>query len=99
MNVRLEALADAFSAMNGMHDPSSEAYQLRNPLRLRAFNPKHERNANGLRRFKTFVAGYDNGLLDLLIKCSGKSRAKLTPHSQLVELVAVYGNSPAAVKY
>jgi hypothetical protein len=95
---RLEALADAFMKMYGAGDPTSEAYQLRNPLLLRAFNPKHDRDPKGRRIFKTFVAGYENSLLDLRIKCSGKSRAHLTPESPLVDLLHLYGNPTTALK-
>ena len=95
---RLHALVDAFSHINGFHDPRSEAYQLRNPLLLRAFSPKHEANENGRRRFSSFPSGYDNALLDCRIKCSGKSHSKLTPDSTLRDLVCIYGNTPAAAR-
>jgi hypothetical protein len=84
--------------MYGAGDPLSEAYQLRNPLLLRAFNPKHFRDDKGRRIFKTFIAGYENGLLDLKIKCSGQSRAKLTVDSPLVDLLHVYGQPTTALK-
>lgn len=96
---RLEALADAFMVMNGFHDPKSVAYRNRNPLLLKAFIPKHVADENGYRTFKSFVSGYDNGLLDLKIKCSGMSRSKLTPQSTLLELVKVYDNPATASKY
>lgn len=95
---RIHALVDAFANLNGAHDPRSDAYQLRNPLLLRAFSPKHERDENGKRRFSSFASGYDNALLDVRIKCSGKSHSKLTPESTLVDLVCVYGNTPAAAR-
>lgn len=96
---RLEALADAFMVMNGFHDPKSTAYRNRNPLLLKAFIPKHTADDRGYRIFKSFVSGYDNGLLDLKIKCSGRSRSKLTPQSTLMELVKVYDNPATAAKY
>lgn len=99
MSRRLEALADAFSRMYGALDPQSDAYHLRNPLLLRAFNPKHERDPKGRRVFSSFVAGYENALLDLRIKCSGRSRAALTPASPLVDLVTTYGQPVSAVRY
>ena len=95
---RLDALVDAFAHLNGWHDPKSDAYQLRNPLLLKAFSPKHERDEQGRRRFPSFAAGYDNGLLDAKIKCMGKSFSKLTPDSTLTELTCVYGNSAAATR-
>ncbi len=96
---RIEALCDAFAKMYGALDPQSEAYHLRNPMMLRAFSPKHERDAKGHRKFRTFVAGYENGLLDLKIKCSGHSRAKLTPESTLVDLAHTYGQPTSCVRY
>lgn len=95
---RLEALADGFAKMYGALDPLSDAYKLRNPLLLRAFVPKHARDPKGRRVFRSFVAGYENALLDLKIKCSGNSRAKLTPESPLVDLVHLYGNPTTALK-
>lgn len=95
---RVEALADAFAKYNGVMDPLSDAYQLRNPGLLRAFNPKHERDEKGRRVFKHYIAGMENLLLDLSIKCSGKSRAKLTPESPLVDLCHTYGQPTAALK-
>jgi len=96
---RLEALADGFAKLYGAGEPQSEAYQLRNPLMLKAFAPKHERDKKGNRRFKTYIAGYENGLLDLKIKCSGKSRAKLTSESPLIDLVHVYGNPSGTIRF
>ena len=96
---RLEALADSFCKMYGAADPTSDAYHLRNPLLLRAFSPKHARDEKGRRVFVTFVAGYENALLDLRIKCSGQSRAKLGPDSPLVDLVTTYGNPVSSVRY
>jgi len=96
---RIEALADSLCKMYGALDPASDAYQLRNPGLLRAFSPKHERDDKGNRVFKTFVAGYENLLLDLKIKCSGQSRAKLGPESPLVDLLTTYGNPTSSLKY
>ena len=95
---RLDALVDAYSHLNGYHDPKSDAYQLRNPLLLKAFSPKHERDEQGRRRFPSFAAGYDNAILDARIKCMGKSFSKLTPDSTLTDLTCVYGNSAAAAR-
>lgn len=95
---RIEALCDSLMKMYGAGDPLSDAFKLRNPLLLRAFNPKHPRDEKGRRVFKTFIAGYENALLDLKIKCSGRSRAKLTTESPLVDLVHVYGNPTTALK-
>jgi hypothetical protein len=51
-----------------------------------------------MRRFATFAAGADNALLDVKIKCTGKSYSKLTPESTLTDLVCVYGHTAAAAR-
>ena len=96
---RLEALADSLSNLCSALDPDSDAYQLRNPILLRAFSPRHDRDEKGRRVFKTFIAGYENALLDLKIKCSGHSRAKLSPESELVVLLTTYGHPPTSIRY
>jgi hypothetical protein len=96
---RISALCDAFAKLNGALDPQSDAYKLRNPLLLKAFSPKHDRDEKGRRRFRSFTSGYDNGIIDLQIKCSGKSFSKIGPESTLVDLVCLYGNPKTAAKY
>lgn len=96
---RVECLVDAFARMYGMLDPLSRAYKLRNPMMLRAFNPKHVRTEDGYRVFSNFPSGYDNGILDIKIKCSGGSRTKLTIENNLVDLVCCYGNKESATSY
>lgn len=96
---RIDALAAAFARMNGALDPQSEAFETQNPGLLMAFNPSHERNAKGHRVFKHYVAGHENLLLDIRIKCSGKSRAKLTPDSPIVDLIHTYGHPTTSLKY
>jgi hypothetical protein len=95
---RLETLVFALASLNGWQSPQSEAFQLRNPLLLKAFAPKHDRNERGIRRFPSFAAGMDNSIIDVQIKCSGKSFSKLTPDNSLVDLVCVYGHTPAAAR-
>lgn len=95
---KLHALADAFANLNGAFSPSSDAYKLRNPLMLKAFSPKHDRDDKGRRRFKSFTSGYDNGIIDCSIKCSGKSFSKIGPDSTLKDLVCLYGNPATAAK-
>lgn len=98
---RLDALVDAFANINGAFDPKSDAYQLRNPLMLKAFSPNHERDDKGNRRFKSFVSGYDNGIIDVKIKCSGQSfyaKKGLGPASPLSDLVCLYGNPVSATR-
>lgn len=96
---RIDALAAAIARMNGALDPQSDAFKLSNPGGLLAFNPVHERDAKGRRVFKHFVAGWENLILDLKIKCAGKSRAALTPDSPLVSLLHVYGNPTSSLRY
>src|SRR5260370_534151 len=99
MPKRLEALCDAFAPMHGALDGMSEAYPPRNPIMLKAFPPNPPPHANGHPLFNTFGAGYENALLDLRIKCSGKSRARLTPESPLVDLITTYGNNTSCLRY
>jgi hypothetical protein len=100
MNIsRMEALFFAIANLHGYHDPKSDAFQLRNPLLLKAFSPKHEKDSNGRRKFPTIAAGVDNGLMDLGIKCGGKSFSKLTPESTLTDLLAVYGQPATATRH
>lgn len=96
---RIDALAAAFARMNGALDPQSELFHLNNPGGLLAFNPAHERDEKGRRVFKHFIGGWENLTLDLKIKCSGKSRAKLTPESPLVDIIHTYGHPTTALKY
>jgi len=96
---RLEALLFAIASLHGWHDPKSDAFHLRNPLLLKAFSPKHEKDSNGRRKFPTIAAGVDNGLTDLAIKCGGKSFSKLTPDSTLGDLLAVYGQPATATRH
>lgn len=74
--VPIEALADAIGKLNGMADPESDAYQLRNPGLLRAASiqsrRKQEANEGGLRRFSSMVAGYSCLVSELVERCSGR---------------------------
>jgi hypothetical protein len=96
---RIEALADAIGKMNGWHDSLSEAYKLRNPGMLKAFSPKHAKNENGYRIFNSYPSGYDNLCLDLKIKCSGNSHARLKPDDTLVNLMLCFGYPKTAATY
>jgi hypothetical protein len=95
---RIHALCDAFAKLNGALDPQSDAYKLRNPLMLKAFLPKHEKDDKGRRVFRSFTSGYDNGINDLQIKCSGRSFSKIGPDSTLADLVCLYGNPRTAAR-
>ena len=94
---RIEALVCALGNLNGAWtDPRSEAFQLRNPLLLLAYNPKHQSNERGHRQFVNFASGFDNCITDLKIKVAGKSRSHLTPFSTLEQLVQHFGHANGA---
>lgn len=95
---RIEALADAFMRLNGYHDPFSIAYKNRNPGLLKAFSLKHTKDEQGYRVFNSFSSGYDNLVLDLKIKCSGNSHARLKTNDTLRDLVVCFGNTSAATR-
>jgi hypothetical protein len=75
---RIEALADGIAFLNKMHDPSSDAYQLRNPALAHAYSYRHlgEVDNKGRRIFTSFIGGYRFLIQDLMWKCSGNTRAK-----------------------
>ncbi|MCI0421070.1 MAG: hypothetical protein L0312_17895 [Acidobacteria bacterium] len=90
---RVEAIVDILGKLNGMGDPESEAYALRNPLLIRSFaRPgKHETDDGGRRIFSSLLSGYKAGVFDCQLKLSGKSRAGLKPTDTLTNLLGVYG--------
>lgn len=75
---RIEALADAIAYLNDMHNPSSEAFQLRNPGMFRVYSFKHlnQSDAKGRRIFTSLIGGYRFLVQDLTWKCAGETRAK-----------------------
>jgi len=75
---RIEALADGIAYLNKMHDPTSDAYQLRNPALARAYSYRHlgEVDNKGRRIFTSLIGGYRFLVQDLTWKCSGQTRAK-----------------------
>ena len=66
---------------------------------LKAFSPKHAKNENGYRIFNSYPSGYDNLCLDLKIKCSGNSHARLKPDDTLVNLMLCFGYPKTAATY
>lgn len=99
MPSKLEHVVNAIARLNGMLDPSSKAYQLRNPLLLFSFAMpgKHEVNSEGLRVFQSVLNGYKASMFDIELKASGKSRANAGPSSSLEHFLKCYGiNSTAA---
>lgn len=89
----IEALVDALGKINGIHEPESDAYRLRNPLLIRSFaRPgKHETDEKGRRVFKSLLSGYKAAVFDMDLKIKGQSRAGLQPSSTLANLLGVYG--------
>jgi len=94
---RIEALADAIGKLNKIHEPSSDAFQLRNPGLFRAYTYKHlaETDEKGRRIFTSMIGGYRFLVQDLTWKCSGETRAKgeagkLKPTSTLVDLLRAF---------
>lgn len=90
---KIEALVDAIGKANGIHNPESEAYRLRNPLLIRSFaRPgKHETDEQGRRVFTSLLSGYKAALFDMELKITGKSRAGLLSTSTLANVLGVYG--------
>jgi hypothetical protein len=98
----VEALADAIAYLNKAHDPSSDAYQLRNPGMFRVYSFKHlnSSDSRGRRIFTSLIGGYRFLIQDLTWKCSGETRAKgvetngiqrkLKPSSSLADLLAAF---------
>lgn len=91
-NQLVESLADAIGHLNGMYDPVSEAYRLRNPGLLHSFAKpgKHEVDDQGRRVFESFLSGYRAFLYDLEVKISGESRAKLKLTDSIENLLKTY---------
>jgi hypothetical protein len=94
---RLEALADAIMKLNGWSDPSSQAFQNRNPLLLRAYSLSRAQaqDEKGVRIFPSLLGGYRAALNDLFEKCDGeygqgRSRSKLDRTSSLQDLLRVH---------
>lgn len=93
MTNKIEALVDAIGKLNGIHNPESEVYSLRNPLRIKSFSKpgKHQITSDGLRVFDFFLSGYKAGVFDITLKLEGKSRSGLKPDDALSNLLSVYG--------
>lgn len=95
---RIEALVSAFAHLNDWVHPTSRAFRNRNPLLLKAFSIKQERDEDGFRVFNSMPSGWDNAILDLSIKCSGKSNAKIKETDTLKDLVRFFGNDASSTR-
>jgi hypothetical protein len=94
---KLEALADAISALNDYGNPESPSYQLRNPglVRAHSFKQLNAVDDQGRRIFTSLIGGYRFLIQDLQWKCEGTTRAKgehgkLKPESTLVDLLKAF---------
>jgi hypothetical protein len=90
---KIEAIVDALGNCNGMNNPESEAYRLRNPILQRSFAKpgKHIIDDKGRRVFDSLQAGYKAATFDVSLKLSGHSRAGLKPEDHLINLLGCYG--------
>lgn len=94
---KLEYLCDALTEYLGSHDPRSEAYKFRNPLALKEVRAVQGENGKKviqfgeMRRYRSWVHGYESALYDLRVKCSGRSSCGLTEYSSLNDLTSAYG--------
>jgi len=89
---KIEALVDAIGRLNGIHNPDSPAYQIRNPLLLVSFAKpgRHDVNTDGLRVFGSLLAGYKASCFDVSLKIKGLSRAGLKTTDVLDNLLGCY---------
>lgn len=99
---KLEFLCDAIAEYAGSHDPRSEAYKFRNPLALTDDKAVGENGhkiiqRGKLRKFRSWVHGYEAGLYDLRRKCEGRN-PNLTQYSSLADLTVYYGMKDDAGK-
>jgi hypothetical protein len=90
--IRLEAVVDGIGKLNGMLDPATDAYKLRNPLLVESHARlgKHETDEQGRRIFKSLLNGYKAAHFDIELKCLGKSRSRVNPESSFSELLVCY---------
>ena len=95
---RIEGLVDAISMFYGFHDPSTDAYKLRNPILIRSFaRPgKHEIDEQGRRVFNSLISGYRSAIFDIELKVKGQSRAGLKPDDTIENLLGSIGIKGAA---
>lgn len=88
--IRHEALALAISALNDAFNPTSRAFELRNPGMLTTFRPEKKfEPETGLRVFSSMMGGFKALTADLQAKCSGLN-PKLVATASLKELLALY---------
>jgi hypothetical protein len=92
MSNKLEHIVNAIAKLNGLLDPTSDAYRLKNPLLLRSFAMigKHQVDPEGRRVFESVLNGLKAAMFDIELKASGKSRANAGPDSSLEEFLKCY---------
>lgn len=96
---KLEHVVNAIARLNGILDPSSEAYKLANPLLLKSYAMpgKHSIDVEGHRVFQSILNGYKAAMFDIELKASGKSRANAGPNSSIETFLKCYGISGGGV--
>lgn len=101
---KIEFLCDAIAEYAGSHDPRSTAYKLRNPLALKQTklvpgeDGKKVIQTGEMRRFRSWLNGYEAALFDLGLKCSGRSQSPVTQYSSIRDLTRYYGMRDEAAK-
>lgn len=91
---KIEVIIDAIGRLNGcFQNPESAAYVTRNPLLLKSFAApgKHEVTPEGVRIFKSMLAGYKAAVFDVELKIKGSSRSGIKPTDSLHNLLGCYG--------
>jgi hypothetical protein len=73
---KIEALVDALWTYAGTKDPESKAYSARNPLALMEYDDMGKATGR-MRTFSSLHGGLAAAKFDIMVKVSGKSRARL----------------------
>lgn len=91
---RLEALMYGIASVRGWNNPESRAFTLMNPMLVKSFSRPGKNDIDGedgVRVFKSSLAGIRANLFDLMCKCSGESRAGIKKDDLLENVLRVYG--------
>ena len=99
---RIEALADAWIEYGTrFSDPNSEEYLCRNPGALKWFPTQklHAKTESGMRKFRSFIDGYQALCFDFEVKCKGESRSRVTKEATLTDLVIAFSVPETTAKY
>lgn len=85
---RLETLADAIKQYEGWFF-GSRSWRNNNPGNLRS-SQFQSGQAGGFATFSSYASGWLALWYDLLCKCVGRTRTRLTPESSLYDLISVW---------